>query len=268
MKINPNVERYIQKYLQKYLESKGVCSIKELIQNYSGSIPTTEAELRNAINNALKLGHIQIIDKKTPRDESTVRLSKPFLFDSTEGNFSIVISKPKLRELSLRGIEERNKQIDSIDCFREIISSARRTIRICSPFIQKNVLSEDSFPDLKGLLIDALERNVEIKLLSRELFQGRGDEVQWIVDIARDLDKEENLTIVDYHLSSEQGNIVSSTHAKLLIADYDKAYVGSAELRRNSLVANFEVGCLITGPQVIGICEVFDSMFSKGRIWK
>jgi phosphatidylserine/phosphatidylglycerophosphate/cardiolipin synthase-like enzyme len=171
-------------------------------------------------------------------------------------------------ELSLGSIEERNKQIDSIDCFREIISSARRTLRICSPFIQKNVLSEDSFPDLKELLVDALERNVNIRLLSRELFQGREEEVQWLVDIARELDKEENLTIVDYHLTSEQGGIVSSTHAKLLVADYDKAYVGSAELRRNSLVANFEVGCLLTGPQVIGICEVFDCMFSRGSVWK
>lgn len=268
MKINPNVEIYIQKYLQKYLMCKGVCSIKELIQNYSSSIPTTEAELRNAINNALKLGHIKIIDRKIPRDESTVRLSKPFLFNCSEGNFYIVISKPRMRELSLGGIEERNNQIDSIDCFREIISSARRILRICSPFIQKNVLSEDSFPDLKELLIDALERNVNIRLLSRELFQGRGEEVQWLINIAQDLDKEKNLTIVDYHLSSEQGNVLSSTHAKLLIADYDKAYVGSAELRRNSLVANFEVGCLLTGPQVIGICEVFDFMLSRGSVWK
>jgi hypothetical protein len=46
------------------------------------------------------------------------------------------------------------------------------------------------------------------------------------------------------------------------------AYVGSAELRRNSLIANFEVGCLVKGPQVFGICEVFDLMFSKGKVWK
>jgi len=42
-------------------------------------------------------------------------------------------------------------------------------------------MSDDAFPDLKQLVIDALERNVEIRLLSRELFQSRGDEVKWIM---------------------------------------------------------------------------------------
>ena len=243
------------------------CSIKQLMRNYQTNIPTTEAELRNAISNALRTGNIQIIEKKTSWDESTLCLIRPFSINNSEENISIVISRPRLKELSLGGIEDRNKQIDSIDCFREIITSANKILRICSPFIQKNVMSDDAFPDLKQLVIDALERNVEIRLLSRELFQNRGDEVKWIIDIAKYLDKCEKLKIVDYHILSEQGGIFSSTHAKLLIADYDLAYVGSAELRRNSLVANFEVGCMIRGDNVIGICEVFDSMFFHGRVW-
>ncbi|VVB86328.1 PLD-like domain protein [uncultured archaeon] len=244
------------------------CSIKELIQNYQSTVPITEAELRNAISNALRMGNLQIIEKKTSWDESKVRILRPFLINNSDDKISIVISRPRLKELSLGGIENRNQQIDSIYCFREIITSANKILRICSPFMQKNVLSEDAFPDLKQLIIDAFERNVNIKLLSRELFQGRGGEIHWIVDIARNLGMEEKLTIVDYHFQSDRGDILSSTHAKLLIADYTMAYVGSAELRRNSLIANFEVGCLITGPAVIGISEAFDSMFSQGKVWK
>ncbi len=268
MNINPNVEIAVQKYIQEYMAMRGTCSIKELICNYKSSVTTTEAELRNTISNALRLGFLQIVDKKTSWDDSTVCLLRPFLFNNADGKISIVISRPRLKELSLGGIEDRNKQIDSIDCFREIITSANKILRICSPFIQKNVLSEDAFPELERLIIDALDRNVDIRLLSRELFQGRGEEIYWIVDIAKDLGKEEKLTIVDYHILSERGDILSSTHAKLLIADYAMAYVGSAELRRNSLIANFEVGCLISGTAVVGICEVFDSMFSQGRVWK
>lgn len=267
MKINPNVEIAVQKYIQEYMV-RGTCSIKELLRNYKSSVPTTEAELRNTISNALRFGNLQTVEKKTSWDESTVILLRPFLFNNADGEISIVISRPRFKELSLGGIEDRNKQIDSIDCFREIITSANKVLRICSPFMQKNVLSEDAFPDLRQLIFDALERNVDIKLLSRELFQGRKEEIHWIVDLARDLDKEEKLTIVDYHILSDRGDILSSTHAKLLIADYNMAYVGSAELRRNSLIANFEVGCLISGPAVIGICEVFDSMFTQGRVWK
>jgi hypothetical protein len=268
VKINPNVEIVVQEFIKKYMVVRGTCSIKELIRNYKSSVPTTEAELRNTINNALRVGNLQIIEKKTSWDESTVQLIRPFLINNSDEKISIVISRPRLKELSLGGIEDRNKQIDSIDCFREIITSANKILRICSPFLQKNVLNEDAFPELKQLIIDALERNVNIKLLSRELFQGRGEEIHWIVDIARDLGKEEKLTIADYHILSGRGDILSSTHAKLLIADNTMAYVGSAELRKNSLIANFEVGCLISGPAVIGICEVFDSMFTQGRVWK
>lgn len=268
MRVNPNVEIAVQEFIQKYMLVNATCSIKDLIRNYQTTVPTTEAELRNAISNALRSGNLQIIEKKTSWDESTVRILRPFLINNSDDKISIVISRPRLKELSLGGVENRNKQIDSIDCFREIITSANKILRICSPFIQKNVISDDAFPDLKQLVIDTLERNVEIRILSRELFQNRGDEVKWIIDIAKYLDKYEKLKIVDYHILSEQGGIFSSTHAKLLIADYDLAYVGSAELRRNSLVANFEVGCMLRGPSVVGICEVFDSMFFQGRVWK
>ncbi len=268
MIINPNVEIAIQKYIQNCLNKWETCSIEDILQNYDGSIQTNEVELRNTVNNALKTGNLKIIYEKTPWDKTTVTLSKPFLFTYTKDNNFVVISKPRLRELSFKNIEKRNGQIDSVDCFREIIISAKDVIRICSPFMQKNVLNDDSFPELQQLIFDALKRNVEIRLLSRELFKGRGEEIQWIIDVADDIGKIDNLKVVDYHFSSENGTVLSSTHAKLLIADYNMAYVGSAELRRNSLVANFEVGCLVRGSQVFGICEVFDFMFSNGRIWK
>lgn len=268
MIINPNIELAIQKYIQNHLNECETCKIIDLLQNYSGFVQVTKAELINTINNSLRAGNIKIIEEKTPWENSTIILVSPFTIINTSENISIVVSKPRLRELSVGSIEERNKQVDSIDCFREIIVSAKNVLRICSPFIQKNVLSEDSFPELRKLLINALKRNVEIRLLSRELYQGRDKEIQWIIDIADNLGKMDNLIIVDYHLSMEDGTILSSTHAKIIIADYDMAYIGSAELRRNSLVTNFEIGCLIRGSQVFGICEVFDFIFSRGRIWK
>jgi len=268
MIINPNVENIIQKHIQKCFDTTELCRIKDILQSYDGSIQITEAELRNTIHNALRAGNLKIVDEKTPWDKTTIVLSKPFLFSDINDNIRIVISKPRLRELSFENIEKRNAQLDSISCFREIISSAKDVIRICSPFMQTNVLDNDSFPELRELLADALKRNVQIRLLSRELFLRRGGEIQWIIDIADDLGKNDNLTVVDYHLLSEDGTILSSTHAKLLIADSKMAYVGSAELRKNSLVANFEVGCLVRGPQVFGICDVFDFMFSHGEVWK
>ena len=268
MIVNPNVEIIIHKHVQNYLNKYKTCSIKDLLENYSDPVQATKTELINTLNKALRAGNLSFIDERKTWEDSIVILSKSFVFTDTKEDISIIISKPILSELSLGNIEKRNNQFDSVDCFREIIISAKDVIRICSPFMQKNVLNGDSFPELRQLIIDALKRNIKIKLLSRELFQRRGEEIQWLIDIANAIGKNDNLRIVDYHLLSEDGTILSSTHAKLLIADYTMAYVGSAELRRNSLIANFEVGCLVKGPQVFGICEVFDLMFSKGKVWK
>lgn len=267
MTINPNVEMAIQRYIEYFLDKHNICAIIDILDSCHTSIQATRAELINTINNALIMKNLVIIDRKIPWENSTVVLARRFLIIDTTDITSIVISKPRLKELSLRNIEQRNDLIDTVTCFEQIIASCKSVLRICSPFIQENVIDDDSFPKLRELLIDALRRDVEIRLLSRELFQGRGDEVQWIIDAAINIGKRDSLRIVDYHLLSENGSILSSTHAKLIVADYSLAYVGSAELRKNSLMANFEVGCLVRGPQVFGICEIFDDMFSSGRIW-
>lgn len=268
MKINPNVESSIQEYINDYFIDHKICSIKELLNSYDGSIRVTEAELRNTVNNAIISGNLQLIDKKTVWDNSSIKLIKPFTPKGHTSEISIVVSRPIFTELSLGSIGLRNKQIDTISCFRKIIGSATKKIRICSPFIQEDILNKDAFPDLKRLVRDALERDVEIRLLSRELSERHGKNVNWIIDIARSLKKEEKLIIVEYHIS-ENKKIKSSTHAKLLIADDSLAYVGSAELRKNSLIKNFEVGCMISNKDsVAGICEAFELMFSKGKVWR
>lgn len=269
MIINPNVEEVICNHIQNVLCDSKLSSIKDIRQQYISSISITKAELINTVKNGIDSGTLAMVIKKNPWEDSIVRLVKPFQLPDFKTKTSIVISRPRLRQLSLESIERRNNQIDSVDCFRKIISSAKIYLRICSPFIEENVLDASSFPDLYKLLSDALKRDVKIRLLTRELFKRpkiRGNEVQWLIDMATDLGKRDNLKIMDYHFSEKR--VISSTHAKLIIADFDMAYVGSAELRMNNLVANFEVGCLIEGTQVFGICEIFDLMFSQGSVWK
>ena len=113
--------------------------------------------------------------------------------------------------------------------------------------MQSDVIDDDAFPDLLECMSNALNRNVKVRILTRDL-KTRGErEIAWILNLAKRLEKENNLSIVDYHLLSESGKILSSTHAKIIISDDKLAYIGSAELRKNSLIANFEVGCLLSG---------------------
>jgi len=269
MKINQIIEKTILQYLQDYLKKNKSATVKELIENYS-SIPTvTEAEIRLIINDSIKKGFLNInLSTGASRDLATVLLAEPITCMEEVPRVNIVISKPRLRELGLVNIQQRNDQIDTIDCFRTLIDSSSRVIRICSPFMQSDVIDDDAFPDLIDCMSNALNRNVKVRILTRDLKTRGVREIAWILKLAKSLEKENNLSIVDYHLLAESGKILSSTHAKLIISDDKLAYVGSAELRKNSLIANFEVGCLLSGSQVTGLCEIFDTMFSKGTVWK
>lgn len=267
MTINPFVEKKIKDFIQDYLNSNKTCTVGELLENYDGEISLFESEIRSTINNSIKEGYLKIIKKSSSLDESTIVLVKAFLQPKQRGVTKIVISKPKLSELGFENVRFRNDQIETKDCFKEIINSSRNFLWICSPFLEKNVLVQQAFPELEQLLSDALERGVRIVVLSREIFKRRSDEVRWIYSLAEDLDRTDQVKIFDYHHDIDK-KVFSSTHAKLIISDGKRAYIGSAELRKNSLITNFEVGCYIEGPQVLGLCEAFDLMISKARQWK
>ncbi len=264
MIVNPYVENAIMKHVTSYLDEHKSCSLWSLLQSYSSKEIATEAEIRAVIYKLIDKGYLILLNSGIT-DDSVLRLAKHPVFFEIKDEIKIVVSKPNLKEISIQDIEDRNHQINSIDCFRLIISSAESTLRICSPFIQHNIVDGDAFPDFRNLLITALNRGVEIKLLTRELKE-RNSEVQWIVDISEKIDKRNKLSVVDYHLQEIDGPIISSTHAKMLIADHDVAYIGSAELRKNSLIKNLEIGCMIRGSSVFGICEIFDFMFSQGDL--
>lgn len=264
--INPSVHRKIMEYIQSYLSKHDTATIEDLLRNYHESTPISEAELKGVVVTGIKEGYLKVEKSATDRYSNLISQIKIYQPEELPNSVVVVISKPRLRELSLSGIEYRNQFIETTECFQQVISSAHRVLRICSPFLQKDVIQEDAYPKLEYHLSEALLRGVKIRILTRELVGRRYAEVSWIKELARSLELENSVTIVDYHHISDIGKVISSTHAKMLIADSDVAYIGSAELRRNSLIANFEVGCLLSGPVVFGVCEVFDSMYANGRV--
>lgn len=261
MIINPQVRFHITGYIDSYFSTTNISSLQNLIQNYNGPSGIRESELRLIINQLIKEEYLQIIQDDYSDEGKILKLAKHSTKPLENTNATIVISRPRLTELGFLSIEKRNNFIETTECFRNLINSAKKILRICSPFLQKDVLTEGSFPDLRKLLVNAINHGVEIRVLTREL-QKRSDEIKWLQEL-----RSNKIMIVDYHLS-DYHSIISSTHAKIICSDYQSAYIGSAELRKNSIITNFEIGCLLVGPQVYGICEAFDLMFDKGKLWR
>lgn len=258
MKINPIVKKALIDYFEGHIGN--FVSIQEIRSRAPRE--ATDQEILYILSEGEYEGSIKR-DRKQGLDG--YQIQKSMKKGETSNDVVLVISKPELHKYGLEGIQARNNQIETKTCFCDIIDSSRQFLRICSPFIERNVVAPDSIPDFGRRIASSLNRGVRIKLLSRELAIKRGREVDWIIDIAESVGKEDLLEIRDYHFLNHSGDkIFSSTHAKMLIADHSIAYVGSGELRENSLAVNFEVGCQLKGPIVVGAVEIFDSMFYRG----
>lgn len=220
-----------------------------------------ESELREAVNWAVRKGIITSENKENSED-SVFAFSDnvPTARWCTSERINISVTVPRSSSYSIGEIIDRNGFVSTASSFRRIISSARRTVRISSPFLQRNVTDNNSLPDLGKMILSAFQRGCSFIILSRELRSRRRTELGWIVDLARNNGFADKLKIFDYYNSKKGGELDSSTHAKLIIADEELAYIGSAELRLNSLYRNFEVGVMLEGPMVMGLTELFDTM--------
>lgn len=256
----------LTKIVNQIIRDGGRITQKDAIYRYSGPPSVKESEIRATIEWAIQNNYLHR-DLKKPCDLSILSMTGEEVEREFSNNVEIVISIPLLTELGLGRIKTRNKMVETRDAFRRIIRSAQNVLRISSPFFQRNIIEHKGLPEIKSLFLEAFERGCEIRLLSREIFLRRASEFEWIRDFAINQGYPNLLKIYDYHLESPDGGIVSSTHSKMAIADISIAYVGSGEFRMNSLIKNFEIGCLVQGPIVAGLCESFDLMTRYSKVW-
>jgi len=148
--------------------------------------------------------------------------------------------------------------------FRELLSSAKEEILICSPFAEFEGLNR--FLDL---FVAKLNAGCTLQILSRQIAErdpnSRYGQIQ---AFARALPSSGLLSgsfeVRNYHFSDAR-RVESSSHAKLVVTDGKRAYVGSADFRPNSLDRNFEVGILVKGDTAEGVRRVFVAMFSEAE---
>ncbi len=146
--------------------------------------------------------------------------------------------------------------------FRELLSSGEEEILICSPFAEFDGLNR--FLDIFAVKLDA---GCTLHILSRQIARGdTNSRFGQLQKFARALASSSALSrsfeVRNYHFSDAQ-RVESSSHAKLVVVDGKRAYVGSADFRANSLDRNFEVGILVKGDQAEAVRRVFMAMFSE-----
>jgi len=241
-------------------------TIEEIVNGLFAS--TNKIELNKFKSSLLKeLNNKELIDIILEKgiNEGNFNIQDNFIFlinkfkiNKNKSSVELCISIPQFEKVALDRILEVNRiNIITIEsAFKTLIKNSKESIKICSPFFEYN-----GWKRLEYEFLDYLKKGGEIKIICRNFsngFRNHEDKILFLDYISR-MGFEENIEFREYHF--EKNQVESSTHAKLFITDKTEAYIGSAEIRKNSYDKNFEMGVLLKGDIVRDIERVFDYMF-------
>jgi len=132
-----------------------------------------------------------------------------------------------------------------------LVRNAEAELLVVTPFFTR--FGVESFVDH---LAQATSRGVSVTILTRDA-TGDGNNAEYINTIRETIAEtgnDRNLQVCEY--ASQQGRL----HAKALIADKERAYVGSANLTNYSLKEAIEIGLIVEGVAVSELSAFFETV--------
>jgi phosphatidylserine/phosphatidylglycerophosphate/cardiolipin synthase-like enzyme len=148
---------------------------------------------------------------------------------------------------------------DTDESMVDLFAGAARRILVMTPFL-----------DFRGgqILKSLLERTrpeIEISVILRNL--DRPDRPDYPVGYTflREFLSKRGARLFDYTLQHEPGAAVETFHAKLVLADDQRAYVGSANMTGASFENSVELGVLLTGKAARQLSHIAEAIMRCAR---
>jgi phosphatidylserine/phosphatidylglycerophosphate/cardiolipin synthase-like enzyme len=143
----------------------------------------------------------------------------------------------------------------------DLITGAARSIVVMTPFL-----------DLRGgtilkTLLERAQDDVQITLILRNL--GRPERKDYPVGFPPMLDwlRGRRVTVCDYSLEQSPGAPIETFHAKLLIVDGVRAYVGSANMTGASFESSMELGVILSGEAARQLSRFVEVVVQCAKPW-
>lgn len=139
---------------------------------------------------------------------------------------------------------------------------SEESLVLVSPYLEVSGM-DWLFPGLEG----ALERGVDLTLVSRELNDGEPNfrAIERLVAVAEECDGE--LTVYDYYQPrSDSDKPLYTLHSKVLLADGSTAYVGSANFTKYGFSENLEVGVVLQGSKVNQLADLLSHVIENNAV--
>jgi len=171
---------------------------------------------------------------------------------------SVVLTRPgqpsRLDDaLSALGFSSGRMEITS-EAFGDVATSARRRLVVMTPF-----LDEHGAKWLSDLLRRA-RPDVKKAVILRYLKNPSHPSYPLGLGILGPVLAELGATVHDYAVPRLIGGGMETFHAKVVLADDDYAYVGSANMNRASLEHSLEMGILVRGDAAQTVANVIDAI--------
>jgi phosphatidylserine/phosphatidylglycerophosphate/cardiolipin synthase-like enzyme len=150
---------------------------------------------------------------------------------------------------------------DTKDSLIELASQAERRLVIISPFLDR-----EGIEWIEQLFEATAKKSIKRTMIVRGRDQSESEMLgkhdsqlaAWGVDI---------LTYAISHDPAFRSPAIETFHAKILLADGDKAYIGSANMTRWSRDFSMECGVILRGPSVKPVATLVDAMIKISNAW-
>ena len=189
------------------------------------------------------LGAIAFYRQSIHRDETTAKivLTRP--------------GQPSNLEEALKNLGFATGRLEvTSEAFGDIAASARRRFVVMTPFLDMhgaNWLSK---------LLGNVNVGVKTTLIIRNLTTPSQPSYPEGCAALREILMASDTVVLDYAVPRAIGSGIETFHAKVVLADDDYAYVGSANMNRSSLETSMELGVLVRGEAARAIARVVDAI--------
>jgi hypothetical protein len=175
----------------------------------------------------------------TPEGRSFIKLKNY----PKKKNYDIVMTLPPPFK---KGLMEKHPSLKlTDDAIRKMFLEATEKVRILSPYVDASVID----------YIQLIKENVKIEFLTTLTAFGKNMILERLKQHRKNLE-------VKYIIEKE-GNIQKfQTHAKIVIVDQLKIYIGSANFKDTSMLYNLEGGIILSEPEIIReYISIFDDIY-------
>lgn len=151
-------------------------------------------------------------------------------------------ARPSRLEIALEDIGLRAAELEATDeSFVSLASQAQERLRVMTPFLDRH--GAEWVCELFAHTAPHVRRELILRYASMASTANFPEGLNTSAARFREL----GVVVLDYALPREDGRSVETFHAKLVLADANRAYVGSSNMTWGSLEHSMELGLVVTG---------------------